>query len=311
MDATTAQGIDSKRIEANYNLARRTSSASPALAPVTRIPSLPARLFLWIVQHWTGGRGVLFPLFFEQLARFSARLEWWTFMNYGYTDEEFEAKPLTLKAEERAERYCAQLYHKVAGAVDLRGKDVLEVSSGRGGGARHVRRYLAPRSVTAIDISSSAVALCRRLHRLPGLRFIQGDAMDLPVFDESIDAVINIEASFCYVSFGRFLAEARRVLRPGGHLLFADLRLSGEIEELRAELARSGFRLVQEEEITAKVVRALKMDSARREEGIRRHVPWPLRGVIRTFAGTEGSRMPKMLGDERMRYLRFVLCKQA
>ena len=51
-----------------------------------------------------------------------------------------------------------------------------------------------------------------------------GNAIDLPFSDSSFDAVISIEASHRYPSFETFLREVRRVLRPGGHFMFADMR---------------------------------------------------------------------------------------
>ena len=59
----------------------------------------------------------------------------WTFMNYGYIYSDPNAPEIILAPEEEGERYSAQLYHRVAGAVNIEGKDVLEVGSGRGGGA--------------------------------------------------------------------------------------------------------------------------------------------------------------------------------
>ena len=48
---------------------------------------------------------------------------------------------------------------------DLRDRDVLEVGSGRGGGASYISRYLQPRSMTGMDFCQEAVDLCNR-HRL-------------------------------------------------------------------------------------------------------------------------------------------------
>ena len=42
----------------------------------------------------------------------------------------------------RKKTATSQLYHYVAAAVDLDGKKVLEVGSGRGGGANYVTRVL-------------------------------------------------------------------------------------------------------------------------------------------------------------------------
>src|SRR5215831_19456107 len=74
-----------------------------------------------------------------------------TYMNYGYSD--IDPKPNGPQLDDEDNRYCIQLYHHVAAAIDLTDKDVVEVGSGRGGGASYIRRYLNPRSVLGIDFS--------------------------------------------------------------------------------------------------------------------------------------------------------------
>jgi SAM-dependent methyltransferase len=230
-------------------------------------------------------------------------------MNYGYAACADGTGLLPLHQGDEQERYCIQLYHHVASGADIAGKDVLEVSSGRGGGASYVCRYLGPRTMTAIDIAPSAVAFCRRTHRLPGLRFLLGDAEDLPMLDNSVDIVVNIEASFCYGRIDRFLQEVRRVLRPGGHFLFADLRLLDEVDALTAALERSGLEIVRSEDITANVSSALQLDGPRRAAGAAKLGSFATRGAMRLFVGAPGTRVPKLLQTGRMRYRCFVLQK--
>ena len=117
-----------------------------------------------------------------------------------------------------------QLYHRTATQADLSGKQVLEVSCGHGGGASYLVRTLHPASYTGLDLNPAGIDFCRKRHNLPGLDFVHGDAENLPFADQSFDAVINVEASHVYPHFPRFLAEVARVLRPGGHFLYADFR---------------------------------------------------------------------------------------
>ena len=143
----------------------------------------------------------------------------WAFMNYGYvpTAGDLDAPPWT-PTDER-DRLCIQLYLHAIGGTDLTGRDVLEVGSGRGGGASYISRRLQPQSMTGLDFSGKAVDLCNRHRRVPGLAFVCGDALSMPFPDASFDAVVNIESSHCYEDMGQFLSEVNRVLRPGGRLL--------------------------------------------------------------------------------------------
>src|SRR4051794_24506454 len=86
----------------------------------------------------------------------------WAFMNYGFAPLTPTGAPLHLELADEPDRYCIQLYAHVLDGVDLAGADVLEVGSGRGGGASWISRYLGPRSTTGVDFAASAVALSRR-----------------------------------------------------------------------------------------------------------------------------------------------------
>src|SRR5687768_5880148 len=73
---------------------------------------------------------------YELLAkRISA--EDWQFMNYGYMPDGDEP-PVSLPDNPKIQKYPMQMYHYLAARADLKGKYVLEVGSGRGGGAKYV-----------------------------------------------------------------------------------------------------------------------------------------------------------------------------
>jgi len=90
-------------------------------------------------------------------------------------------------------------------------------------------RYLAHRygaNVTGIELTPARVTGAQVLTRRVGLqdtaRIIEGNVMDVPLPDASIDAVISQEA-FCHVpDVKRALVEAFRILRTDGRLAFTD-----------------------------------------------------------------------------------------
>jgi ubiquinone/menaquinone biosynthesis C-methylase UbiE len=178
------------------------------------------------------------------------------FMNWGY--EEDPPMALPLEGSDEPNRIPIQLYHRTATQVDLKGKKVLEVSCGHGGGASYLVRTLGPASYTGLDLNSAGVDSCRKRHRLRGLDFVQGNAESLPFPDQSFDAVINIEASHCYPHFPRFLAEVARVLRPGGHFLYADVRQGDSVATWKEDLGDAPMRLVSERVINEEVARAVE-----------------------------------------------------
>jgi SAM-dependent methyltransferase len=178
------------------------------------------------------------------------------FLNAGYEEDPPMAIPLA--ASDEPKRFSIQLYHRTATQVDLSGKRVLEVGCGHGGGASYLMRTLHPASYTGLDLNPAGIAFCGKRHNLPGLEFVQGDAENLPFPDQSFDAVINIESSHCYPRFPRFLAEVARVLRPGGHFLYADLYRHARIAEWEAALADAPIRLLSHADIKMQVLRGIK-----------------------------------------------------
>jgi SAM-dependent methyltransferase len=231
----------------------------------------------------------------------------WTFMNYGYRPLEGEAAPLPLDAADEGDRSFIQLYDSVARGAPIAGRDVLEIGCGRGGGAAYVARAFEPRLVVAVDLSPRAIALCQRRFTHPRLAFQVGDAERLPFDDGSFDVVLNVESSHCYGHFDVFLGEVRRVLRPGGHFLYADFRPRGEVPAWGAALSAAGFTVAGERDLRPGVVAALDADDARKRGLITRIVDRPLVSIFGEFAALQGSELNAALRNGDLEYRAFVL----
>lgn len=237
---------------------------------------------------------------YEFLGRRYAQTDDWRFMNYGYAFD--EGDEIQLRPEDERERYCAQLYHIVAAQADLTGGQVLDVGSGRGGGASYVHRYLGPASTTGMDLAESAVAFCQRVYAgIPGLDYRAGDAMAMPFADASFDAVINVESSHCYPDRAAFFAEVLRVLKPGGSFLYTDFTKPDQPEDRAIDDA--GFASITERDVTPGIVRALDADDQRRREDIRRQIPFGLRWLGNLWSGRPGSWIYRDFANGRRKYI--------
>ena len=132
------------------------------------------------------------------------------------------------------------LTRKLANAAMI-GRDsrVLDVASGRGESARALTRHFGCH-VVGVDYSSQNTDRANSLAAEAGLsdriRFVQGDAEQLPFDAESFDVVI-CECSLCiFPNIPIALGEIRRVLRPGGHLGISDVVLSEPVPESLKDL---------------------------------------------------------------------------
>ena len=228
------------------------------------------------------------------------------FMNYGYSKDNHKIK---LDEVDEKNRYSAQLYNYVATGVDIRGKDILEVGCGRGGGLSYINRYLSPHSATGVDLNKKAIAFCKTYYSTKGIKFLQAKAQNLNFQDKFFDVVINIESSHRYPQMDIFLDEVFRVLKPGGFFLFADFRHKSEIETLNIQLNNSNLKFVKDENITANVLEALKLSTNEKEKLIHKIIPKLLHSVGKKFAATEGSTTYNKFSTREYEYFFFILIK--
>ncbi len=266
----------------------------------------------------TDARARIHRAFYELSASYFGPDAPWHFMNYGFDSPRLREHPLPLRAEDEADRVHIQLYGHLLSSLSVAGATVLEVGCGRGGGARYVASYLRPRRVIAVDLCHKSLRICKANHGDRNIAFLTADAQRLPFRDGSIEVVINVESSHAYASMESFLAEARRILRPGGVLVFADLRWNDPedgsrpargLTLLKQQLGRCGLRVMQQSDISSGVLQARDADQEHQRASIRRQVPRGLRSAFVELAGLPGTVMYRRLEEQRLVYWSSILRK--
>jgi SAM-dependent methyltransferase len=231
-----------------------------------------------------------------------------TFMNWGYAELDDTEPPIPLYPSDEANQYSIQLYHKILNEYDLKNAIVLEIGCGRGGGCAFIKRYYEAKHVIGVDYNQRAIQFCCRKFHLPGLEFLSGDAESLPFKTERFDFVLCVESSHCFFSVSRFLNEVFRVLKKDGYFLLADFRIADQLPLLEQKLLDARFQILRREQLNDHIVKALELDSARKDGIIDEMIPGLLRNIVREFAGIQGKRNTygKLKSGEKV-YFYYVL----
>jgi ubiquinone/menaquinone biosynthesis C-methylase UbiE len=137
-------------------------------------------------------------------------------LHYPYYMSDYESLE---KRQENLTNYC--LSH-IEGLVN---KSVLEVGCGNGIQSLYIADTMSPFKITGIDLNPDNVAIA--LQRKTGQKNVDfniDDAQKLEtISDNSIDVLICIESAFHYPNKELFLKQVRRVLKPTGEFVIADI----------------------------------------------------------------------------------------
>ena len=90
------------------------------------------------------------------------------FMNFGYHDKN---RHIVMEAQNECDRYSIQLYHHLVDAVNMQGKDIVEIGCGRGGGLSYIASNFSPATAIGIDLNNRAVRFCNRHYKMDGFPF--------------------------------------------------------------------------------------------------------------------------------------------
>jgi SAM-dependent methyltransferase len=154
----------------------------------------------------------------------------------GYDPQEIDALPASV-----TDSFCG--VGNPLGLGEVRsGQTILDLGSGPGMDSLLAARRVGPTGkVVGVDLCPQMVEKARRNASLLGLHnveFVQAGIEKLPLTDASVDVVISNGVFNLCPDKPAVLAEAFRVLRPGGRLQMADILLHEDVTP--EEVARLG-----------------------------------------------------------------------
>lgn len=151
----------------------------------------------------------------------------WHIAEYLYTPEELALLP------PKATQIALGLDNPVREAHLQPGETVLDLGCGGGIDTLLAAQYVGPRGyATGLDMTPAMVETARINAAMLGLEnthFVEGTIEALPFPDESVDVVLSNGVFNLAPNKDIVFEEARRVLRPHGRLVVADMLLRGDL----------------------------------------------------------------------------------
>jgi MPBQ/MSBQ methyltransferase len=124
-----------------------------------------------------------------------------------------------------------------AARLDRRDLDTLDAGAGTGFTTEGIVAHVDPERVTMLDQSPHQLARAARRPSLAGVRRLLGDAEALPFDDDAFDRYVSAGSIEYWPDPQRGIAEAYRVLRPGGvATVIGPVRPAGRIARALADL---------------------------------------------------------------------------
>lgn len=122
---------------------------------------------------------------------------------------------------------------KLAAALDVRDRDVIDLATGTGVTALEIAGRGA-RSVIGVDASAKMLseAAARAASSNLEIEWIEANFASVPLLDQSADLVVSTFGLMFAADPDAAFAEARRLLRPGGELVFTSWAATGFFGQL-------------------------------------------------------------------------------
>ena len=141
-------------------------------------------------------------------------------MKVNWAERLWVNSPLRFFIQQRESRFFRRLRNLEPGTK------CLEIGCGHGAGARIIISTFQPSHLDGLDIDPFMIRLALRRQRkwtAERLRFLVGDAQNLPYVDGSMDAVFNFGIILHLENWRQGISEIARVLKSGGAFYFEEI----------------------------------------------------------------------------------------
>lgn len=206
--------------------------------------------------------------------KFLEDASWFIFMNHGYSPTS------KLLDEDNIFINSASLYLNLLNDIDTKGKTILDVGCGRGGGVKTYSEVLEFDKIHACDYNEKFIDFCRNTHEKIEFKVCSATQLIDEYETNTFDLITNVESSHCYFDKGieedfeikypkhdgflighvfglnRFFDGVAHILKPDGTFCYTDAFSEDQLLELEYSTFNKNFIHIAKSDITENVVLA-------------------------------------------------------
>ena len=229
----------------------------------------------------------------------------WTTMNYGYY-----TKKLNKTIDSNIEKYSLNFYDTFGNPYIKNNMDVLEISSGRGGGLKYLSNNWKNTNFLGIDYSKSNIQFSNNNHNNKNLKYITGNALNLKL-NKKFDVILNIEASHAYNYNEQFYNSVKELLKKNSIFIYIDFIDRKKFNELN-KMIEQKFNIIEYDDITSNVHKSLIKTNDYKKKLLKTYFPYNfiLRKIGYELYGLKNSYIFKQFANKNFIYFAFVLSKK-
>lgn len=138
---------------------------------------------------------------------------------------------------------------------------ILDIGCGNGSTTHLLSSLLNPSQAIGLDLTTKQIQTASTTYRQQSkLNYLVADAESLPICENSIDLITNIESAHLYQDIEAFLLDSMRCLSPGGYFAFVDLIIPKKRQDKLINTLikkNKNIQVVLKEDITKPVTNAV------------------------------------------------------
>lgn len=239
------------------------------------------------------------------LMRYGGRAD---FMNLGFNPH---YTPFKLEEKDIPNLKYISLYCKLLEGFDNNISNILEISSGLGGGCYLLKHYYSIPEVIGVDYARLNVKYSNKKFNNLGINFYKFSSDNVNKLNKKFDTIISLEASQHYDDWELFLKNTSSLLNENGVFYYADMFTPGDQMIIEKLMLETGWKINKKENITDGIINSINMvqPPAIKSRYYKAICTFLNLNSLDEFEAYNNSKLHQLFKEGELNYIKYILTK--